>query len=43
MAKCEQCGKGPQFGNNRPFSLKSTNRRFNVLKVIAEPGGSLRS
>lgn len=30
MAKCEQCGKGPQFGQNRPFSLKATNRRFNV-------------
>jgi large subunit ribosomal protein L28 len=30
MAKCERCGKGPQFGQNRPFSLKATKRRFNV-------------
>jgi large subunit ribosomal protein L28 len=30
MAKCNRCGKGPQFGQNRPFSLKATNRRFNV-------------
>lgn len=32
--KCEICGKGPQFGHNRPFSLKATNRmwRPNVQK-----------
>jgi large subunit ribosomal protein L28 len=30
MAKCDRCGKGPQFGHNRPFSLKATNRRFNA-------------
>jgi len=30
MAKCYRCGKGPQFGQNRPFSLKATNRRFNA-------------
>ncbi len=30
MAKCERCGKKPQFGQNRPFSLKATKRRFNV-------------
>jgi large subunit ribosomal protein L28 len=30
MATCERCGKGPQFGQNRPFSLKATNRRFNA-------------
>lgn len=30
MAKCDMCGKGPQFGQNRPFSLKATKRRFNV-------------
>ena len=35
MAKCERCGKGPSFGQNRPFSLKATNRRFdaNIHKV----------
>jgi large subunit ribosomal protein L28 len=30
MAKCQRCGRGPQFGQNRPFSLKATNRRYNV-------------
>ena len=30
MAKCQQCGKGPQFGNNRPWSKKATRRRWNV-------------
>ena len=30
MAKCERCGKGPQFGNNRPWSRKATRRRWNV-------------
>lgn len=30
MATCSRCGKSPQFGQNRPFSLKATNRRFNV-------------
>ena len=30
MAKCQQCGKGPQFGNNRPWSRKATRRRWNV-------------
>ena len=35
MAKCARCGKGPGFGQNRPFSLKATNRRFdsNIQKV----------
>ncbi|MEZ4618105.1 MAG: 50S ribosomal protein L28 [Caldilineaceae bacterium] len=30
MAKCQQCGRGPQFGNNRPWSRKATRRRWNV-------------
>jgi large subunit ribosomal protein L28 len=29
MAKCEICGKGPQFGHNVSHSKKATNRRFN--------------
>lgn len=35
MAKCEICGKGPQFGNNVPFSLHRTKRRWkpNIQKV----------
>lgn len=28
MAKCEICGKSPQFGNNRSFSMKATRRKF---------------
>jgi large subunit ribosomal protein L28 len=30
MAKCDRCGRGPQFGNNRPWSRKATRRRWNV-------------
>jgi len=30
MAKCQKCGKGPSFGNNRPWSKKATRRRWNV-------------
>jgi large subunit ribosomal protein L28 len=29
MAKCEICGKGPQFGNMRSFSMRATRRKFN--------------
>ena len=29
MAKCEICGKGPQFGHNVSHSKRATNRRFN--------------
>jgi large subunit ribosomal protein L28 len=45
MARCEVCGKGPQFGHNRPFSLKATNRRFsvNIQKVSIYEGGRRRS
>ena len=28
MAKCEICGKGPQFGHNVSHSKKATQRRF---------------
>ena len=41
MAKCTQCGKGPQFGNNRPWSRKATRRRWdvNIQKVnVMEQG-----
>ncbi len=30
MAKCQSCGRGPQFGNNRPWSRKATRRRWNI-------------
>jgi large subunit ribosomal protein L28 len=44
MAKCEQCGKGPQFGQNRPFSLKATKRRYdvNVQRVTLYDSGRKR-
>jgi large subunit ribosomal protein L28 len=30
MAKCDNCGKGPQFGHNVSHSMRHTNRRWNV-------------
>lgn len=41
MAKCQRCGRGPQFGNNRPWSRKATRRQWsvNVQKVqVMEQG-----
>ena len=29
MAKCEVCGKGPQFGHRVSHSNRKTNRRWN--------------
>lgn len=29
MAVCERCGKKPQFGNQRSFSMRATRRKFN--------------
>lgn len=45
MAKCQQCGKGPQFGNNRPWSRKATRRRWdvNIQKVKVMANGSYTS
>ena len=41
MAKCEVCGKGPQFGHNVSFSMKRTKRQFrpNIQKVTFYEGG----
>ncbi|MBM4457310.1 MAG: 50S ribosomal protein L28 [Chloroflexi bacterium] len=30
MAKCDVCGKGPQFGHNVSHSMRHTKRRWNV-------------
>lgn len=30
MAKCDMCGKGPQFGHNVSHSMRHTNRRWNI-------------
>jgi large subunit ribosomal protein L28 len=45
MARCERCGKGPQFGQNRPFSLKATKRQFraNVHKTTIYQDGRKRT
>ena len=34
MAKCEVCGKGPQFGHNRSHAMNATRKVFkpNVFK-----------
>lgn len=44
MAKCEICGKGPQFGHNVSHSKRATNRRFdpNVQRMRIMLGGKLR-
>ncbi len=41
MAKCESCGKAPQFGNNRSHSLRATRRQFkpNIQRVRVFEGG----
>ncbi len=44
MAKCEVCGKGPQFGHNVSFSKRRTNRQFhpNVAKRTVVINGQAR-
>ncbi len=44
MAKCEICGKGPQFGHNVSHSKRATNRRFNpnIQRVRIIMGGKVR-
>ena len=44
MAKCEVCGKGPQFGHNVSFSKRRTNRQFrpNVAKRTVVVNGRSR-
>ncbi len=44
-AKCELCGKGPQFGNNVSHANNKTRRRWNVnLRPVKAKvaGGSKR-
>ncbi len=45
MAKCERCGRGPMFGNNRPWSRKTTRRRWeiNIQKVRVLDNGKFVS
>ena len=45
MAKCEKCGKSPQFGQNVSFSQKKTKRQFkpNIQRItIYEDGRKVR-
>ncbi|MHC1741260.1 MAG: 50S ribosomal protein L28 [Anaerolineaceae bacterium] len=41
MAKCDSCGKTTNFGHNRSFSLRSTNRTFkpNLQKITVMVNG----
>jgi large subunit ribosomal protein L28 len=44
MAKCEKCGKAPQFGHNISHSKKATKRQFkpNIQRVKVEVDGQER-
>jgi large subunit ribosomal protein L28 len=44
MAKCEICGKTPQFGHNVSHSMRHTKRQFkvNVQKTTIVKDGKLR-
>ncbi|HSG18987.1 MAG TPA: 50S ribosomal protein L28 [Anaerolineae bacterium] len=45
MAKCEICGKGPQFGHHVSFSMKHSKRQFkpNIQKAtFYEEGRKVR-
>ncbi|MBN1202613.1 MAG: 50S ribosomal protein L28 [Anaerolineae bacterium] len=45
MAKCEMCGKSPQFGHNVSHSNRKTNRQFrpNIQRVKIVENGQLVS
>lgn len=44
MAKCDLCGKSPQFGHNVSHSKRRTNRLWapNIQNVTVEIDGALR-
>jgi len=44
MAKCEMCGKSPQFGHNVSHSKRATKRQFkpNIQRVRVEIDGKVR-
>lgn len=45
MAKCDNCGKRPQFGQNVSFSQKKTKRQFkpNIQRIsVYEDGKKVR-
>ena len=45
MAKCESCGKGPQFGHNVSHSNRHTKRQFrpNIQRVKVMDHGRMVS
>lgn len=44
MAKCQKCGKGPQFGHNVSFSKRHTNRMWkpNIQTTTVVENGTTR-
>ncbi len=46
MAKCEMCGKIPQFGQSRSKSFNATKRKFKVniqrIRVMGKDGQYVR-
>lgn len=44
MAKCEICGKTPQFGHNVSHSMRHTKRQFkvNIQQATIVKGGRTR-
>jgi large subunit ribosomal protein L28 len=44
MAKCDICGKGPQFGHNVSHSNRATKRQFkpNIQRVRVKVDGQMR-
>ena len=44
MAKCDICGKSPQFGHNVSHSKRATKRQFrpNIQRVRVEIDGQVR-
>lgn len=44
MAKCEMCGKGPQFGHNVSHSKRRTNRVWkpNIQRVTLMVNGQFK-
>ncbi|MCY4520210.1 MAG: 50S ribosomal protein L28 [Caldilineaceae bacterium] len=41
MPKCDNCAKGPLYGNNRPWSNKATRRHWhpNIQKIKVMENG----
>ncbi len=38
MARCENCGKGPMFGNRRSHSMRATRHKFKPnLQTVRVP------